>query len=464
MGLMETEKLRLGTAPGRLPTLTHAWNLLRQPLQFLTSLSSVGDIVKIRLGLEWGYLVLNPELLHRILVTEPAVFDKGGALIETARLLVGNGLGTCPFADHRRQRRLLQPAFKRDRLAKYAAVMERQIGALVGSWQPGAIIEVSSELRSFMLAVVARTLFVREEAPELVEEVQRSMPVIFSGIAWRMFLPFKPLWKLPLPGNRRFDRAFTQIRTLASNIVATYRQSGVDHGDLLSTLLAARDEDTGKGMTAKEIGDQIVTLLVGGVEAPSTVLSWAFHLLGQNPEVERQMHAEVDRVLMGRMASFDDIPELDYTQRVLTETLRLYSPAWLLTRRTTADTELGGHQIARGTTILFSSYLMHRNPDFFPDPERFDPDRWLPDRAKSVPRFAMLPFGGGSRKCIGDAFGMTVDTLALASLAARWRLRPIPGRKLRPRAETTLNPGVMPMRVEARCPLGTASRSSAQVE
>jgi cytochrome P450 len=442
---------RMATAPGRLPTISHAWRLLRRPLAFLDALRGAGDIVRVRVGPEWAYLVQGPELLRQILVEQPAVFDKGGAFIEAARLVVGNGLGTCPYADHRRQRRLLQPAFNRDRLASYAVLMQREVGALVDSWRAGAVLDVPHETRRFALALLSRALFGVDDAAELVAEVQRSMPVILEGLLRRMFVPFAPLWRLPLPGNRRFDRAAARLRGMVERITVEYRRVGVDHGDLLSTLLAARDEDA-SGLTDHEVYDQIMTLFLAGIEATSMTLNWALHSLAQYPEVERRLHAEVDEVLAGRIAGLEDVPRLEHTQRVLTETLRLYSPSWLLTRRTTADVELGGHRFARGTTVMFSLYLLHRDPAVFPEPERFDPDRWLPDRARAVPRFAMLPFGAGPRRCIGEAFGMTAETLALATLAGRWRLRPLPGAEPRPVAELTLRPDALRMRLEPRRP------------
>ncbi len=208
-----------------------------------------------------------------------------------------------------------------------------------------------------------------------------------------MIIPVALAQKLPLPSNLRFNQALNRTRAVVDQIINDYQKAGVDHGDVLSTLLAARDEETGEGMTNREIHDQIMTLVLAGTETAAATLAWAFHLLGKNPEVERRLHTEVDEVLSGRPAGFDDVPKLSYTQRVITETLRLYPSTWILTRRTTAEVELGGHRLAPGTNILFSPYALHRDPDSFPDPERFDPDRWLPERSKAVPRGAMIPSG-----------------------------------------------------------------------
>jgi len=441
---------KMGTAPGSLPWISHPWQMLRRPLSFLTSLRPYGDIVKIRLGRDWAYLAQHPELIRQVLVTDFSTFDKGGFAYEKARLLSGNGLATCPNKAHRRQRQLMQPAFHRDRLANYAAVMRDEASTMADAWRSGQVVDVNKEMTNVALSVVARTLCVIGAADKSAAELSSLLPVVFEGFYRQMLAPLGLMQKLPLPSNRRFNRALSRMRETVVQIVEDYRKAGVDHGDLLSTLLATQDEDTGEGMTNSEIYDQVMTLLLGGSETSAATLTWAFHLLGEHPEVEERLHAEVDEVLAGRSAGWDDLPKLSYTQRVLTETLRLYSPVWIVTRCTTAEVELGGHRLAPGTTILWSPYVLHRHPDFFPDPERFDPDRWLPDRAKTVPRGAMIPFSAGPRKCIGETFAMNEATIVLSTLAGRFRLRPIPGTKVPLVTRLTLTPGSLPMRVEAR--------------
>jgi len=444
---MSVEPMKLGTAPGRFPLLSHSWSLLRRPLGFLTSLRDAGAMVKIRFGKEWAYLVQHPELIRQVLVTDTAVFDKGGPLFDKVRLLLGNGLGSCPHAMHRPLRRLMQPAFHRDRLATYADIMQREASNLADSWRPGAVIHVPSAMRTYMLALVTRTLCIVGNAEAMVE-LRGAIPFLLEGLYNQMLLPGL-LQKLPLPANRRFERAFLRVRALTEQVIEDYRRAGIDHGDLLSMLLAARDELTHEGLTNDQIYDQVLTFLSGSETGTST-LSWAFHVLGQRPDVERRLHAEVDEVLAGQAARYEDIPRLAYTTRFLTEALRLYSPGWLISRRTVTDTELGGHRLPGGTTILISFYAMHRDPTLFAEPDRFDPDRWLPERAASLPRFAMMPFGAGQRKCIADSFGMAADTLALATIARRWRLRPLPGDRTLPVAKLTLNPGDLRMRTEPR--------------
>jgi cytochrome P450 len=441
---------KLGVAPGRLPWISHAIQMLRQPLEFLTSMRGAGDIVKVRLGLEWVYLVQHPELLRQVLVTDLDTFDKGGPFIEKVRVIVGNGLATCPHEEHRRQRRLMQPLFNPDRLVSYATVMRDEARAKADSWRSGQVVEVNDEMVSLSLSIATRTMFTTAAAAEAIAEVQDALSIIMAGLYQRMVVPIELVQRLPTRSNRQFDGALKRMRTLVNQITDTYRAAGVDHGDLLSAVLAARDDDTTAGPTNSEIHDQIMSLLIGGTETTAIALTWAFHVLGQYPEIERRLHAEVDEVLAGRPAGFDDLAKLDYTQRVITETLRLYPPGWIFTRRTTTEVELGGHRLAPGTTILFSPYLQHRDPDSFPDPERFDPERWLPDRAKAVPRCAMIPFGVGKRRCIGEAFSMNEAIIILATLAGRWRLRPTASMKIRRIPRMTLRPEALPMRVESR--------------
>jgi pentalenene oxygenase len=258
------------------------------------------------------------------------------------------------------------------------------------------------------------------------------------------------LARLPLAANREFDTALGRLHALIDGIVGDYRRSGEDRGDLLSALLAARDDEDGGRMSDQEIHDQVMTLLLAGVETTASALTWAWHLLASHPEAEARLHAEVDEVLGGRAPTYADVPRLAYTQRVFTETLRLYPPAWMFTRMTAEPTELGGHLLPSGTDVLISPYVIHRIPELFASPAAFDPDRWLPERAQDVARGSYLPFGGGSRKCIGDVFGMTEATLALAALASRWRLRPVPGTVVKARAGMSLTAGPLPMVPEPR--------------
>lgn len=250
-------------------------------------------------------------------------------------------------------------------------------------------------------------------------------------------MPLPGADRIPTPGNRRFRRARQDLKEVTRRLIADYRAAGTDHNDLLSMLLSARDED-GRGLTDAEIHDQVVTFLLAGMETTAATLSWAWTLLAAHPAIRDRLHAELDTVLDGRPARHEDLPALPLTARVVTETLRLYPPVWILSRVVAADAELGGHRVPAGATILFSPYLLHRRADVFACPARFDPDRWLTNTRPSPGTYA--PFGLGPRRCIGDVFGTTEAALAIATIAARWTVTPTPGRPVRPTRSSSLSP------------------------
>lgn len=440
---------RTGSAPGRLPVLGHAIPLRRRPLEFLVDLPTHGDLVEIRLGPKRAYLACHPELVRQVLL-DPRTYDKGGPLFDKVRPLVGNGLFSSAWAEHRLQRRLVRPAFHPGRTASYVAVMCEEIDAVLGSWQEGHAIDLGATLHALTVRVTTRTLFSTTAGGRAVADVQHCLPIILRGIYRRMTAPVGLLERLPTRENRRFEQARRRLRAVIDETVQGCRRSGADNGDLLSTLVGARDEESGECFTDDDLRDQVMTLLIAGTETTASVVAWAFHLLSHHPEVEEQLHDEADRILDGRLPVFADLPALDYTRRLITETLRLYPPAWLLSRMVTVETELAGERLKPGATVLYSPYVLGRNPDLFPDPDRFDPDRWLPERAASVPRGAMVPFGAGSRKCIGEAFGLAEATLALAAISTRWQLRPVPGTTIRPRPEAALGTGRLCMLPQPR--------------
>ncbi|MBC2900539.1 cytochrome P450 [Streptomyces cupreus] len=437
-----------GMAPGGLPLLGHALPLRRRPLEFLAALPAQGDLVEVRLGPRRMYLACHPDLVQQVL-RDSRTFDKGGPMFDKVRLLTGNGLATSCWAEHRRQRRLVQPAFHQERMAGYAAVMDHEITSMLDSWQEGRVLDVHAAMQALTARVIVRTLFSTRIEDWAVDEIQRCLPVITRGFFTRMVAPLGLMEKLPTRRNREFDRALERMRNVIDQTVSSH-PTGTDHGDLLSSLLGAEDEETGERLAGHEIHDQVMTLLMGAIETTSNTLAWTYHLLGENPETEARLHREIDSVLPGRRPGFDDLPHLGYTQRVVTEALRLYPPTWLLTRSTTCEAELAGLRLAPGTTVALSFYALGHNPALFSDPERFDPDRWLPERAKTVPRGAWNSFGGGSRKCIGDRFATIETTLVLAAVASGWRLKPHPGPSIRPEPKASLSTGPLPMIPERR--------------
>jgi len=376
-------------------------------------------------------------------------FRKGRAL-QRAKRLLGEGLLTSEGEFHRRQRRLAQPAFHRRRVNSYARVMVEYAEAASARWRDGQELDISDEMMRLTLAVVGKTLFDADVESD-ADEVGSALTEVMNLFGYLM-LPFSELLeKLPLPPRRRFLRARARLDAVIYRIIEERRRSGVDRGDLLSTLLHAVDEEGDRtGMTDEQLRDEVMTIFLAGHE---TTLTWAWFLLAQNPEAEARLHEELDAVLAaGRPPEPEDVPALRYTEMVVAETMRLYPPAWALGRLALEDYEVRGYLIPRGALVLVSQYVIHRDPRFFPDPERFDPARWTPEAKSARPQFAYFPFGGGPRRCVGEGFAWTEAVLILAALARRWRPRLLPGRRVETQPRITLRPGEggVPVRLERR--------------
>jgi cytochrome P450 len=434
-------------ASGGWPVVGHTPALLRRPLEFFASLPSQGDLVEIRIGSLRMQMVCRPDLVHHML-RDGHTFVKGGPVLERLRVVLGDSLVTCANESHQRQRRLLQPVFSRDRLTAYATEMSRELDAALGTWHDGQVIDVLAAMNEITTRISMRTMFAANLSPQQSAKLLHNFTPLVEGGFLRAFTP---AWfaRVPLGVNRRFDEALSIVNTLAYEVIDAYRRDGVDHGDLLSMMLAARDEH-GDALTDTEIRDQILTFWGAGTVTSATLLAWSLHLLAQHPEDARLLQTEVDAVLGGRTAGHDDVACLDYTTRVLTETLRLYPPVWLLIRVLTTETTLAGRTLPADTILLCSPYLIQRQSELYPDPERFDPDRWLPGRTTTSVRGAFVPFGGGAHKCIGDNFAMLEATLALATITARWKLDPLPGPSTQPRPRATLRPHPLRMRLRHR--------------
>lgn len=437
----------IAAAPRRLPVLGHMVSLLRDPLRFLSSLPAHGDLVRIGLGPVTAVAVCDPDLTQELLRRD-RVFDKGGPLLERVGEVLGDGLVTCPHALHRRQRRLLQPAFHPGRTVDYAAVMSRRIAEITDSWHDGQVIDMKAEMHALASSVTAATLFTHSVPQPILVRMLRDVDYVVRSLMTRTVLP-APLLRLPTPGNRAYERAITALRAGLAEIITARRTEGLDHGDLLSALVAAQDED-GQGLNDLEISDQVITFFVAGTETTGTALAWALCLLDEHPAIADQLRTEVDSVLAGRPAGYDDLPHLPLTRRIILETLRLRPPVWFVTRTVSENTELGGHSLTAGTPVLYSAFTIQHRADLFPDPERFDPGRWDATTAKSPARTGFLAFASGPRKCIGEEFAMTEMTLTLATIITRWRPRTVPGTDTRPTRSATLQPRQLRMRLAAR--------------
>jgi cytochrome P450 len=425
----------------------------RDPLTFLARLArEYGDVARCKAGPQSIYLLNHPDHVRDVLVTHNARFKKGRAL-QRAKRLLGEGLLTSEGDFWRRQRRLAQPAFHRQRIDAYARVMVEYAVQSSSRWRDGQTLNLSEEMMRLTLAVVGKTLFDAEVESD-ADEVGAALTEVMNLFDYLM-LPFSELLeKLPLPPQRRFLRARAQLDAVIYRIIEERRRSPEDRGDLLSTLLHAVDEEGDRtGMTDEQLRDEVMTLFLAGHETTANALTWAFYLLAQNPEAESRLHEELDAVLEGgRLPNAEDYAALRYTEMVVSETMRLYPPAWGVGRLALEDHEVGGYLIPRGSLVLVSQYVMHRDPRFFADPERFDPERWTPEAKAARPQFSYFPFGGGPRRCIGESFAWMEAVLILATLARRWRLRLIPGRTVEAQARITLRPGKggVPVRAEER--------------
>ncbi len=422
----------------------------KDPSGYLLSVArEYGDLVYLRLGPQHAYVVSRPDWIRDILVTHQSNFTKS-RMLERAKVLLGEGLLTSEGEFHTRQRRLVQPAFHRDRLVRYAADMVACAEKTRAQWKDGAELDMHREMTRLTLAIVGRTLFSADVSSE-ADEIGAAMTQIL-GLFDTLLIPFSALLqKLPLPSVRRFEKARDKLDAIVYGMIAERRQSGRDAGDLLSMLLLAQDEEDHTGMTDKQVHDEALTLLIAGHETTANALTWTWYLLSQNPEVEALMHAELDGVLGDRAPAFDDVPRLPYTTGVFSESLRLFPPAWAIGRRAIRDYSIGEYTIPANSILLLPPWVVHRDARFWPSPERMDPGRWAPEEIEKRPKFAYFPFGGGTRVCIGERFAWAEGVLVLATLARKWRMRLVPGHPVATQAVITLRPRYgMKMTLESR--------------
>lgn len=439
----------MAEAPRSLPLAGHAISLLFRPLEFLRALPSHGDLVKVKAGPREVYVPCHHTVLRQVL-KEAQVYDKGGLFYDRGRETVGNSLVTCRWDDHRRQRPLMQPSFDHGHISHYADLMADEVNAMTSGWRSGDVIDLEKAMGSLTLRITARALFAVPADHRSVAQVERWLPVLMTGFYRRLIVPGRLLSLAPTKMNRQYSRAIAELRKVAEEFIDEVRRKGGQEHGLLATLLNARDETTGEPLRNAEIHDQAIAILIAGSETTAKALGFVFHLLGRHPEAAAALQREADGSLAGRAPRFEDLSGLTYTRQVVMEALRLYPPGWIFSRVTTRACELGGHELPEGTMFLLSPYILHHDPQMFPDPETFDPDRWSPGGMSVESRRSVLPFGFGPHKCIGDQFALTEAIAAVAMIAARWRLSPLTDRPLRPAARATLGPGRLRMRLQER--------------
>jgi cytochrome P450 len=411
----------------------------RDPLTVLTQWArEYGDIFYYRAGWIHVYFLNRPDLIEFALVRNHSNLLKD-RVVQNSSWFFGNGLLTSEGEEWKRQRRLTQPAFYRDRIGSCATLMTGYTEQMLSSWHDGMTVDVHQQMMNLTLRIVVRTLFgVEAEQIDKISGALNSMMRHTAGI--RLLLP---PWArhLPIPGMGEVRRAIRQLNATVAGIINTRRTPGdADAQDLLSTLICARDQD-GSAMSANELRDQVLTFLMAGHETTALALSWTWYLLSQNPEAENKLHQELDTVLGGRVPTLRDMPSLIYTERVIKESMRLYPPAWSLAREVKNEFEVAGYRIPAGANVVMSQWILQHDPRLFKDPMRFDPDRWGTEECQKLPRFAYFPFGGGPRQCIGAGFAMMEAVLLVATIAMRFELRqvdqppviPVPSFTLRPK-------------------------------
>jgi len=437
--------------PRNPPIIGNLFPFRSNPLRFLCRVAREhGDLAYFRAFDRHFYVVSHPDHIREVLVTQQSNFIKSRGL-QRAKVLLGEGLLTSEGQHHLRQRRLVQPAFHRERLASYADMIAECAVRERDRWQAGETLDIATEMPRLTLAIVGKTLFsadVESEASEIGEAMSTVLQMFNL-----LLLPFSEyLEKLPLPSVRRFKKARARLDATIYGLIRERRASGQDAGDLLSMLLLAQDEEAGgERMTDTQVRDEALTLFMAGHETTANALTWTWYLLSQNPECEQRLHQEVDAVLKGRPPGWADLAQLRYTEMVFAEALRLYPPAWAVGREAKEAFELGGVEIPAGAILLMSPYIVQRSAQWFQNPERFNPERWTPEAREERPKFAYFPFGGGVRVCIGERFAWMEGILAMAALAQRWKLRLKPDQRIDTLPLITLRTRYgMRMRVEPR--------------
>jgi len=414
--------------------------IARNPLAMMIAMKEMhGDIAHWRIGPQNLYLFSHPDLIRDVLVTNGRNFHKSRGL-ERAKRLLGNGLLTSEGEFHLRQRRLAQPAFHRSRIAAYAVTMSDYAARTSERWRDGDTLDMHTEMMRLTLGIVSRTLFDADVENEAAE-IGRALTMAFESFNFAM-LPFTEyLERLPLPSVRRFNSARDTLDRTIYRMISERRRSGEDKGDLLSMLLMATDtEGDGSGMSDHQLRDEALTIFLAGHETTANALTWTWYLVSQHPDVEARLHDEIDTVLNGRAPAVGDMPALPYTRMVFAESMRLYPPAWAIGRRALQPFDARGFTIPRRSVVIMSQYIVHRDARFFPEPERFDPDRWSPEAIAGRPKFSYFPFGGGNRVCIGEQFAWMEGVLLIAALAQSWRMRLVPGHTVEVQPLITLRP------------------------
>ena len=400
-----------------------------------------GPVAHYRIGPEHIVFINDPELIREVLIVQNDNFTKERT-VQRSKMVLGEGMITAEGSKHREQRRVAQPAFHRRRISAYGEIMVREAVALQEQWRPGAQLDISQEMMALTLEIVSQTLFGVKLNAE-VREILAAINQIMDLYHFLVVLPAaEALVNFPMPQMHRFRKARARLDTVIQRMLENRLRFDQPHDDLLQMMLEGAGVDAVADLSpeiASSLRDQVITIFLAGYETVANAMTWTWYLLCQNPEAERRMREEIDKVLNGRLPTVEDVPQLKYVESVMAESMRLYPPAWAMGRKAQNDFELGPYYLPRGSTMLMSQWIAHRNPKYFPDPLRFDPERFSP-AASPRPKFAYFPFGAGPRQCIGEAFAWMEGVLILATIAQKWCLRLVPGHRVKPQPLITLRP------------------------
>ena len=416
--------------------------LKRDPIAFFTEAArSFGDVAYLRIGSQHAYLATHPDDIRHVLQDNARNYHKS-PLYDKLRVPLGNGLVTSEDAYWLRQRRMAQPAFHRQHIEALASAMTASALETANRWEAIAErrqpIDVAEEMMRLTQTIVLRTLLGAELGP-MAGELDRAWALVNAHVG-ESFWSLALMDRWPTPNNRRFRRALGVLDRAVFYLIDERRRQGRDTNDLLSMLMSARDEETGQGMTDGQLRDEVMTFLLAGHETTSLALAWTWYLLSGHPHIEERLEHELDSVLAKRPAAYSDLATLPYTRMVIEEALRLYPPAWGLSRQAMGPDRIGGYALPRGWLVFIIPFVMHRLPAYWEEPEKFDPERFTPARNAARSKFVYLPFGAGPRQCIGSQFAMVEAQLVLATLASRYRLTLVPGHQVEPWPLITLRP------------------------